>query len=165
MVSLRGGVSLEKGINKLSDDKVKVIAVSLSGFFTALIGVFFGEWTELLTTLLIVQALDVVSGFLLASDLGELSSPKMYKGLRKKFSIWIIIALCHRVDLMLLIPVKLVHVSAGAFMFNEVISIVENVGGMGVETEFLSKHLTQVKEVMDKRAEQEHSKNESDKEV
>jgi toxin secretion/phage lysis holin len=92
----------------------------------------FGSWTESLTFLLVVMAVDYVTGVTAAiRDGSGLSSQIGYAGLLKKGMMLLVVLLAHRVDVLLQTDV----VMGGATYFyiaNEMLSIIENSGRMGL---------------------------------
>lgn len=115
------------------------IIVTVSGFVGGLITALFGGWDSSLTTLLIFMVVDFITGIIVAgvfhkstkTTSGGLSSKTGWKGLCKKIMIIILVAIGHRIDLMF----GTEYIMSGiciAFMVNELISIVENAGLMGV---------------------------------
>lgn len=101
------------------------------------IGYLCGGWTGLLPILLVLMAIDQVSGLLASFIEGKLSSKVGYKGIAKKVMILCVIIVCNLVD-------EISHakgfysgsiVRDGGILFylwNEVLSFVENAGRMGV---------------------------------
>jgi len=98
----------------------------------ALVSYFFGGWTPLLGLFFFVIVLDYMSGLGAAVISGQgLSSSIGFKGLIKKFAIVAVVALSHQLDLVLGTSVIL-YGSIYFFICNELISIVENYGRMGL---------------------------------
>lgn len=107
-------------------------AFGLVGSFLAAL---FGGWDSALTTLLIFMAVDYFTGLIVAaagkSPKGKLSSKVGWRGLAKKCIILLLVLVAARLDVVL----GTSYVRAGvciAFLCNEVISILENAGLMGV---------------------------------
>lgn len=107
-------------------------AFGLVGSFLAAL---FGGWDSALATLLIFMGVDYVTGLMVAaagkSPKGKLSSKVGWKGLAKKCVILLLVLVAARLDVVL----GTAYVRAGvciAFLCNEVISILENAGLMGV---------------------------------
>ena len=100
---------------------------------------FFGGWTASLTTLLIFMGIDYLSGLIVAgvfhnspkTETGALESRAGLKGLIRKFSMFLFVLIGHRLD----VAVGTTYIRDAvciAFMVNELISIVENAGLMGL---------------------------------
>ncbi len=116
----------------------KVISI-IVGFFGSVIAGFFGGWTYAFQVLLILMAIDYVSGLVVAGVFkkstktknGRLQSTYCWQGLAKKMMTIIFVGIGYQVDILLGIS----YVKDGiciAFVTSELISIVENAGIMGV---------------------------------
>lgn len=99
----------------------------------------FGGWTTSLTTLCILMFIDFITGVVRAvlwqnstkTDDGAYSSATGYKGIAKKFFILVIVYIAHRID----IEIGANYLRDGvaiAYIVNEAMSIIENLGMMGV---------------------------------
>ena len=99
----------------------------------------FGGWSTDLQTLLLLMAVDFLMGLLIAtvwkdsskSKTGTLQSNACFKGLLKKGVALLFVMIGHRLD----ITFALDYVRTGviiAFITNELISIIENAGIMGI---------------------------------
>lgn len=108
-----------------------------------IVGSFIGElfnWNEWMTTLLIFMVLDYITGLIVAGVFkkspktqdGSLESKTGWRGLAKKFSTLILVLVAVRLDLLLGTDYIQSAVIL-AFCANEVISLIENVGLMGVK--------------------------------
>ncbi len=99
----------------------------------------FGGWDDGLMTLIILMAIDYVSGLLVAgifhnsnkTDTGTLESTAGWKGLFRKVMTLLFVLIAYRLDLALGVNYIRDAVIIG-FMVNELISIVENAGLMGL---------------------------------
>lgn len=107
----------------------------IGGFFTYLLG----GWTEGMKTLVILMVIDYISGVIVAAVFknssktigGGLNSNVGFKGLVKKFFELMIVAAMVRIDIMLGIT-YLRDLCIIGFVLNEMISITENAGLMGI---------------------------------
>lgn len=115
-------------------------------YFTAGIGAvgsiiahWFGGWSTDMQTLIILMGIDFLMGLLLAvafknstkTRSGALQSNACFKGLIRKGMIMVFVLIGHRLDL----TFSTDYIRTGviiAFITNELISIVENAGLMGV---------------------------------
>lgn len=103
------------------------------------IATLFGGWTDALITLLIFMAVDYLSGLAVAgifhksskTDSGAISSAVGWKGLAKKIMTLAIVAIGYRLDIVFGIDYIRTAVII-AYLANELISITENAGLMGV---------------------------------
>lgn len=99
----------------------------------------FGGWDSALVTLLIFMAVDYVSGLIVAgifhkspkSESGSLESRAGWKGLCHKAVTLLFVLIAYRLDIVLGVDYIRNAVIIG-FLANELISIVENAGLMGV---------------------------------
>jgi toxin secretion/phage lysis holin len=118
---------------------MKTVICTGIGMVGSLVASFFGGWTASLTTLLIFMAVDYVSGLIVAgvfhnspkTDTGTLESRAGLKGLIRKFYMLLFVLIGHRLD----IAVGTTYIRDAvciAFMVNELLSIVENAGLMGL---------------------------------
>lgn len=109
------------------------------GIVGAAVSTIFGGWSEALTTLLICMAIDYITGLVVAgvfhnspkSETGALESNAGLKGLFRKAAMLLFVLIGHRLDL----AVGTTYIRDAvciAFIANEVLSLVENAGLMGV---------------------------------
>lgn len=122
-------------ISTLGKNKLCTIVGAVGG----LIASCFGGWTSSLTTLLIFMAIDYVTGLITAgvfhkspkTETGTLESRAGFKGLCRKGVILLFVLIGYRLDL----AVGTSYIRDAvciAFMANELISIIENAGLMGI---------------------------------
>ncbi|MDF2907139.1 MAG: toxin secretion/phage lysis holin [Herbinix sp.] len=123
-------------------EKVNVIKlwfITVFGTFGAFIAQLLGGWTNDMQTLGVLMAVDVVMGFAIAafwkksgkSITGALNSISMWKGLCRKGVSLLIVLVAHQLDT----TMGTEYIRSAviiAFIVNELISIVENAGIMGV---------------------------------
>ena len=118
---------------------IRNITCFIFGAVGSAITYVFGEWTEGMATLVILMIIDYITGNLVAAvfknslktEGGGLKSSVGFKGLVKKFVELLIVACMYRVDLLLSID-YLKNLCILGFVLNEIISITENAGLMGV---------------------------------
>ena len=109
------------------------------GIVGGTISALFGGWNHLLTTLLVAMGVDFVTGLVVAGVFkksqktpnGALESNIGWKGIAKKGVTLLIVLIAHRLDLAIGTTIIRDAVVI-AFIVNEVISITENAGLMGV---------------------------------
>ena len=105
----------------------------------AAVSTIFGGWSEALTTLLICMVIDYITGLVVAgvfhnspkSETGALESNAGLKGLFRKAAMLLFVLIGHRLD----VAVGTTYIRDAvciAFIANEVLSLVENAGLMGV---------------------------------
>ena len=110
-----------------------------TGILGSIVAGFFGGWTSGMATLVILMAIDYFSGLIVAgvfnqsakSTSGGLESKAGWKGLCRKFMTILFVGIAYRIDLALGTTYIQDAVIIG-FMANELISIVENAGLMGL---------------------------------
>lgn len=102
-----------------------------AGLTAAIAGAAFGSYT-VLVCLLILMAIDWVTGFNRAYIDGEISSAAGRKGLVKKGQVLLLILAIHVMERMSGYELGLELWGAGGFCLNEAISIIENVSRSGV---------------------------------
>jgi toxin secretion/phage lysis holin len=111
--------------------KQQIVNISV-GVLGAVFSYLFGGWTPLLGLFFFVIVLDYLSGLGAAIISGQgLSSSIGFKGLVKKFAVVAIVALSFQLDVVLGTTV-IMYGSIYFFICNELISIVENYGRMGL---------------------------------
>lgn len=118
---------------------VKATVLTVFGVTGSFITNLLGGWTSDMQTLLILMGIDIVMGLLIAgfwkksekSPTGTINSLSMAKGLVRKGVYLLIILVAYRLDLSLNADYIRTAVII-AFIVNEVISIIENAGIMGV---------------------------------
>ncbi|KNZ40690.1 holin [Acetobacterium bakii] len=119
---------------------IKTGALSVIGALGAMITTLFGGWDTGLATLVLFMTVDYVTGLIVAgvfqnsnkTENGALESKAGWKGLCRKGTTLLIVLVACRLDLMLGSNYIRDAVIIG-FVFNESISILENVGLMGVD--------------------------------
>lgn len=118
---------------------MKDLLCTITGIFGGAISAIFGGWTTAMSTLLIFMAIDYFSGLIVAgvfkkstkTDTGALESRIGLKGLFKKGMILMFVLIAYRLDVEIGTDYIKDAVCIG-FIANELISIVENAGLMGL---------------------------------
>lgn len=123
------------------------------------IAALFGGWDTGLVSLLIFMGLDYVSGLVVAgvfhksnkTDTGSLESKAGWKGLCRKCMTLVFVLVAYRLDLV--IETNYIRDAVIiAFMANELISLVENAGLMGIP---LPAVITKAIDILQKKSESE----------
>lgn len=107
----------------------------IGGIFTTL----FGGWSAGMTTLIIFMSIDYIAGLTVAavfkksekSESGALESRAGWRGLAKKAMTLLFVLIAYRLDLLMNTD-YIRDAAVIAFCVNELISIVENAGLMGI---------------------------------
>ena len=118
---------------------IKFCTLSSVACLGAAVASLFGGWTGAMTTLVILMLIDYVTGLIVAgvfhaspkSSGGALSSAVGFKGICRKFVILLIVVVAWRVD-MLLDTNIIRDATCIGFCANELLSITENAGLMGI---------------------------------
>lgn len=98
----------------------------------AVVGFLFGEWSELLGILLAFVVMDYVTGVLAASKEGTLRSAVGFKRIPKKIMIFVLVAVGHLIDRAVGTNGLFRDATIFFYLANELLSIVENAGRMGL---------------------------------
>ncbi len=114
---------------------------------TAAITTLLGAWDNALEILLIVMALDYITGIIAAFMQKKLKASTGYEGLIKKGSMFLVVILAAQVD-RLTGNSNTVFRTCTAFFFiaNESLSVIENAREIGIELPaFLEKYIRRIK--------------------
>ena len=136
---------------------MKRVICTVVGMVGGFIASLFGGWSTGLVTLLIFMSIDYLSGLIVAgvfhnspkTGTGTLESRAGWKGLCRKCMTLLFVLIAYRLDLELSTNYIRDAVIIG-FMTNELISIVENAGLMGLP---LPAVITKAIDVLTKKAE------------
>lgn len=118
---------------------IKIFILSGVACVGAAITSLLGGWNGAMTTLVILMLIDYITGIIVAgvfhaspkSSGGALSSAVGFKGICRKFVILLIVVVACRVDLLLDTNIIRDATCIG-FCANELVSITENAGLMGI---------------------------------
>ncbi|MBP3961476.1 phage holin family protein [Paenibacillus lignilyticus] len=108
------------------------IVCTISALFGSLVTFSFGMWPESLTLLLVAMGTDYITGITAAIKEKKLNSSIGSWGIARKGIMLVVILLAHRIDILL----ELSSIAMGGaiyfYLANELISITENLGRIGV---------------------------------
>jgi len=118
---------------------MKDFILTVTGVVGGFISWLVGGWNAALTTLVIFMAIDFISGLIVAgvfkeskkTESGALSSKVGFKGICKKCMTLLFVLIGAQLDIVLKVNMVRDGVCI-AFILNELISIVENAGLMGI---------------------------------
>ena len=118
---------------------MKFYICSAAGIFGGAVAWLFGGWSAAIIVLLVCMAIDYITGLIVAgvfhkspkSANGGLESKAGWKGLLRKVVTLFIVVVAHLIDVLLGVAYVRDAVVI-AFCLNEIISIVENAGLMGI---------------------------------
>jgi toxin secretion/phage lysis holin len=132
-----GGIQMERFFILLNqflgdyDTKQLVIAGGF-GATGGTVALLFGGWPMLLQVLLIMTIADYVTGIMAAGIEGKLRSSVGLIGIARKVFIFVIVSIAHQVDVVLGGQHLLRDATVFFYMANELLSIIENGGRLGV---------------------------------
>ena len=120
-------------------NETKTAICSIIGVIGGMIASVFGGWNAALTTLVLFMVIDYISGLTVAgvfhasrkTESGTLESRAGWKGLCRKGMTLLFVLIAYRLDLAIGVSYIRDTVIIG-FIANELISIVENAGLMGI---------------------------------
>lgn len=138
---------------------LKTFICATFGAVGGFVAQLFGGWTEDMVTLIAFMAVDFIMGLIIAgvfhksnkSDNGNLNSKAGWKGLCKKCITLLFVLVAHRLD----VSLGLCYIRTATiigFIANEVISIVENAGLMGLP---LPKVITKAIDILKHREDED----------
>ena len=138
---------------------MKNIILTTTGVVGGVVASFFGGWTASLSTLMIFMLIDYVTGLVVAgvfhkspkTETGALESRAGMKGLIRKGTMLLFVLIGHRLDM----AVGATYIRDAiciAFIANELLSIVENAGLMGVP---IPAAITNAIDILKKKTERE----------
>ena len=151
-MDLRG----EHNMNKLT--AIGATAMVFVGSIGAVISYIIGGWDTSIQTLLVFMLIDYLTGLGLAilnksskTKDGGLSSKAGLNGIFKKAGMWVVVIIAHRLDVLSGTSV-IKDICTIVLIGNEGLSIIENLGAMGVP---IPKVLVKVIEALKKKDEEE----------
>lgn len=110
-------------------DKIIKTTATCAG---AIVAYLFGGWDALLGITLAFVTTDYMTGVIAAAIEGKLASNVGYKGIARKVMIFVMIALAHLIDQALGLDRVLMTATIFFYLANEILSIVENIGRIGL---------------------------------
>lgn len=121
------------------------------GIAGGILAAIFGNWDKLLGALVVVMALDYVTGVVKAIYTKKLSSEIGYKGILKKISILIIVALANIIQVVTGQAAAVRSIVIMFYIANESISILENTAAVSTKIpDSFKKILFQLRDKNDK---------------
>jgi toxin secretion/phage lysis holin len=117
------------------------IGATITGGF---IGVAYGGWNPLLSILASFVIVDYATGIMAGYVEGKLSSKVGFKAIPKKIMIFVLVAIAHQIDMALGENHLFRDATIFFYISNEIISILENAGRIGVPVPEQLKQAIQV---------------------
>lgn len=103
-----------------------------SAVLFAVVGFMYGEWTALLTILVVAVVIDYISGVAAAGYEGTINSRIGLWGIPRKVMIFALVAMAHFADIVIGDGSLVMNATIGFYLANELISITENAGRLGL---------------------------------
>lgn len=112
---------------------IKTGALSFCGLIASLAVESMGGYDHFMRTLIFFMAIDFITGWMAAITVGKLSSRAGFKGFIKKGCMLLIIVVSVFLDGLMATNELMRDAVIIAFILNELISILENAGRMGIK--------------------------------
>lgn len=140
---------------------IKIMFITSAGFVLSAIIHSLGGYDEFLRTLLAFMTIDIITGWLAAAffknstktETGRLASAASFRGLLKKGCMLLMIVIAVMLDELMKTNGLTRDAVIIAFVLNELLSILENMGLMGIK---LPTALTNALELLSKRTDTTH---------
>ncbi|MEB9842301.1 MULTISPECIES: phage holin family protein [Bacillus cereus group] len=126
-------------------DRIDVLLKTFIATFGGFCGYFLGGWDATLKVLVIMAAIDYITGVVAAGYNGELKSKVGFKGIAKKVVLFLLVGASAQLDAALGINSAIREATIFFFMGNELLSLIENAGRMGIP---LPQALTNAVEIL-----------------
>ncbi|PED84291.1 holin [Bacillus pseudomycoides] len=136
-------------------DRIDVLVKTFVTTFGAFCGYFFGGWDTVLQILVIMAAIDYLTGMIAAGYNGELKSKVGFKGIAKKVVLFLLVGVASQLDAAFGSNSAIREATIFFFMGNELLSILENAGRMGIK---LPSALSNAVEILGGKQKQEERK-------
>lgn len=133
-------------------DRIDVLTKSFITALGGFCGYFFGGWDAMLQILVTMAAIDYITGMFAAGYNGELKSKIGFKGIAKKVVLFLMVGVAAQLDLAFGSNSAIREATIFFFMGNELLSILENAGRMGIK---LPSALTNAVEILGGKQKQE----------
>lgn len=112
--------------------KYELMYRGIAAAIGATMGYLYGNWYPLVGILVAFIVIDYISGVLAAAYIGKLSSKVGFHGIAKKVMTFFIVAVAHLSDQIFGFDHIAMNAAIYFYLANELISIVENAGRMGL---------------------------------
>ncbi|QKH06213.1 phage holin family protein [Bacillus cereus] len=126
-------------------ERIDVLTKTFVAVFGGFCGYFLGGWDTTLKVLVIMAAIDYLTGVCAAGYNGELKSNVGFKGIAKKVVLFLLVGVATQLDTALGSNSAIREATIFFFMGNELLSLLENAGRMGIP---LPQALTNAVEIL-----------------
>ncbi|HDX9587581.1 TPA: phage holin family protein [Bacillus pseudomycoides] len=129
-------------------NQISLLVKSFIATSGAFIGYFLGGWDVSLKILVTMAAIDYATGMIAAGYNGELKSKIGFRGISKKVVLFLLVGAATQVDAAIGSNNAVREATIFFFMGNELLSILENAGRMGIK---LPSALTNAVEILNSK--------------
>ncbi|MDA1793377.1 holin [Bacillus anthracis] len=136
-------------------DRIDVLMKTFIATFGGFCGYFLGGWDTTLKVLVIMAAIDYITGVFAAGYNGELKSKVGFKGIAKKVVLFLLVGVAAQLDSAFGSNSAIREATIFFFIGNELLSLLENAGRMGIP---LPSALTNTVEILGGKQKQEGRK-------
>lgn len=139
-------------------EEIKSFIIAISAVIGGIASTYLGGMDEMLTALIVFMLIDYITGLIVClvfknspkTETGGASSKIGFKGLFKKFVVIMLIMVMVQADIVLKTNNFFREAAIWGFLANELFSLIENVGLMGIK---LPKAFTNAFDVLKKKEE------------
>ncbi|PEY18005.1 phage holin family protein [Bacillus cereus] len=136
-------------------NRIDVLMKTFVAAFGGFCGYFLGGWDTTLKVLVIMAAIDYLTGVCAAGYNGELKSKVGFKGIAKKVVLFLLVGAATQADAVVGTNSAIREATIFFFIGNELLSLLENAGRMGIP---LPQALTNAIEILGGKQKQEEKK-------
>ncbi|HHT7240552.1 MULTISPECIES: holin family protein [Bacillus] len=136
-------------------NQINILTKSFIATLGGFCGYFWGGWDAVLQILVIMVAIDYITGMIAAGYNGELKSKVGFKGIAKKVVLFLLVGVAAQLDNVIGSNSAIREATIFFFMGNELLSILENAGRIGI---MLPSALTNAVEILGGKQKQEEKK-------
>ncbi|PEW62066.1 holin [Bacillus cereus] len=126
-------------------DRIDVLLKTFIATFGGFCGYFLGGWDAVLKILVTMAIVDYITGVIAAGYNGKLKSKVGFKGIAKKVVLFLLVGVAAQLDAAIGSNSAIREATIFFFMGNELLSILENAGRMGIP---LPQPLTSAVEIL-----------------